>query len=86
MNGAMPALSLRKNGNKQRRIVSMEAPLIFKVSDTSRNTYRCKLRSSMGVPPNCDCYIMDISIGLKLLAFIGGLVMLEVWLWAPEMT
>jgi len=41
---------LRENRNKRKQIASLEAPLIFKVPQTSGKI--CKLGSSMGVPPN----------------------------------
>jgi len=76
------ALSLIENRNKRRRIASVEAPLIFNVSHTSRKTRRCKLGSSINVPPNCDGCTMEMSAGLssKFLATIGDTVMLGVLL------
>ena len=45
------ALSLDENGNRRKRAV-VDAPFIFTVSHTSRNTERYRLRSSIGEPPN----------------------------------
>ena len=63
-------LFLRENGNKRRRIASLEAPLIFKMLHTSKHTKRCKLGSSKIVLPNCDCCTMDMrsTLSSKLLA------------------
>jgi len=74
------ALSLSENGNRHRRMASVEAPLIFRVSDTSKNTKRCKFGSSIGEPPNWDFRTMQMSAGFssKLLATTGGIVMLRI--------
>jgi len=49
------ALSLSENGNRHRRMASADASLIFSVSQTSKNTERCRLGSSIGEPLNWDC-------------------------------
>jgi len=71
------ALSLSEIENRHRRIASVEAPLIFRVLHTSKNTKRCKLGSSIGKPPNWDYWATDISADLssKLLAATWGIVM-----------
>ena len=68
------ALSLNENRNRRRRITSVDAPLIFSVSQTSKNTERCRLGSSIGEPPNWDCWTIEISAGLslKLLGELAG--------------
>ena len=78
-------LSLKEKGNKRRWLASLEAPLIFMVSHTSKKIERYKLGSSMGVPPNCDCFTIEIRVdlNLKLLVVTSGLVMLGVMSWTP---
>jgi len=73
------ALSLNEEGKKCRRIVSLETPLSFNVSHTSRKIERCRFRSSKGVLPNWDCCTIEISVGLslKLLASTAMQAMLE---------
>jgi len=82
------ALSLREKGNKCRCIASLAAPLIFKVSQTLRNTKRCRLGSFKSALSNYDCYIMEMSASFssKLLAGMRGIVILGVWLWATGVT
>jgi len=46
------ALSLSENGNRRRRMASVDAPFIFSVSQTPRKTERCRLGSSISEPPN----------------------------------
>ena len=71
------ALSLCKNENMCRQIASMEAPLIFKVLYTSKNTERCKFGSFIGESLSWDFWTMEMSAGLdlKLLATTRGIVM-----------
>ena len=45
------SLSLGTNGNNCNWMALMETPLSFNVSHTSKNTKKCKLESSNGVPP-----------------------------------
>jgi len=63
-------VSLNEKGNKRRRIASVETPLSFNASHTSKKTERCSFRSSKGVPPNWDYCTIEMSAGLssKLLA------------------
>jgi len=70
-------LSLSENENRRRWMASVDAPLILSVSHTSKNIERCRLGSSIGEPPNCDCWTMEINVGLssKLWAATGGIVM-----------
>ena len=74
------ALSFSENKNKCRQITSVEAPLFFNVSHTSRKTERCTLGSFIGEPPNWDFCTMETSVGLssKLFVTTGGTVMLGV--------
>ena len=67
-------LSLNEKGNKYNRITSVETPLSFNVSHTSKNTERCKLGSSSGVPLNWDHCTMEIRADLcsKLWASMLG--------------
>ena len=60
----------------RRHIAPLEASLIFKVSQTSKNTERHRLGSSKGVPPNCDCCTMEMSASLssQLLVVTGVLL------------
>jgi len=60
------ALFLTEKGNNHNQMASMEAPLGFNVSHTSKNIERCRFRCSKGVPPNWDCYTMEMSFGLSL--------------------
>jgi len=46
------AFSLSENKNNHSQMASMETPLSFNVSHTSKKTERCKFRSSKRVPPN----------------------------------
>jgi len=46
------ALSLSEKGNNHTRIASMETPLSFNMSHTSKKTERCKFEASKGVPSN----------------------------------
>jgi len=79
------ALSLNEKGNKCNRMASVESPLSFNVSHTSKETERCRFGSSKEVPPNWDCCTVGISAGLslKLLASIVGRAMLEAIPWTP---
>ena len=66
----------------------VETPLSFNVSHTSKKTNSCELRSSNGVPPNWNCYTMEIRVGLssKLFASILGRAMLELMPGTPRVT
>lgn len=68
------ALSLSENGNKCRQIASVETSFSFNVSHTSKNAEGCRFGSSKGVPPNRDCYTLEMSAGLssKLWASIAA--------------
>jgi len=82
------ALSLSEKKNNRSQNASVQTPLTFDVSHTSKKTERCRFRSSKGVPPNWDCCTMKMRAGLslKLFASILGRVMLEVIPWIPEVT
>jgi len=79
------ALSLKEKGNRRRQITSMETPLSFNISHTSKKTERCRFGSSKGIPPNWDCCTIEMSadVSLKLLASIVGRTMLEAIPWTP---
>jgi len=64
-------------------MVSVETPLSFNVSHTTKKTERCRLGSSNGVPLNRDCYTVEIRGGLssKLFASTLGRAMLEAMPW-----
>jgi len=68
------ALSLNEKGNKHRQIASLETPLSFNVSHTSKKTERCRFGSFKGVSSNWDCCTIEMSAGLssKLLASTAG--------------
>jgi len=72
-------LSLSEKGNSCNGIASIETPLSFNVSHTSKNIERCKLGSSNGVSLNWDCCTMEIraNLSLKLWAFTFGPAILE---------
>ena len=74
------ALSLNEKGNERNQLASIETPVSFNVSHTSKRAERCRFASSKGVPPNWDCCTMEMSAGLssKLSASIVGRAMLEV--------
>jgi len=55
-------------------MASVDTPLSFNLSHTSKKTERRKFGSSNGVPPNWDCCNIDIRAGLssKLFASMVG--------------
>ena len=75
------SLSLSENENRHRQIASVEVSLILNVSNTSIKTERCKLGSSISLPPNWDYCTIEMSVDLssKLFATTGGMVMVGVW-------
>ena len=79
------ALSLNEKGNRRNR-ASVDTPLIFNVSHTSKKTDRCKLGSSNGVPPDWDCCTMEITIcsSYQLFTSTLGRAMLETMPWTPR--
>jgi len=82
------ALSLNEKGNKCNQMASMETPLSFNMSHTSKKSERCRFGSSKGVLLKCDCYTMEMSASLssKLLASTVGQAMLEVIPSNPRVT
>ena len=74
-----------EKGNNCRQMASVETPLSFNVSHTSKKTERCKFGSSKGVPPNSDCCTMEMRVGLgsKLLSSMLGRAILEAMTWTP---
>jgi len=69
-------------------MASVETPLSFNVSHTSKKTKACKFGSSNEVPPNWDYCTNDIRAGLrpKLFASMVGRAMLEEMPWTPGVT
>jgi len=86
--GYAVALSLNEKGNNHNRIALVETPLSFNVSHTSKNTERCKLGSSSGIPPNWDCCNMEIRAALssKLCASTLSRAILDAMPWTPGVT
>jgi len=80
------ALSLCEKGNRHKLITSVETPLSFNMSPTSKKTERCKFGSSNGLPPNWDYCNIDIRAGLssKLFASMASPAMLEEMPWTPK--
>jgi len=79
------ALSLKEKGNRHRWIASVETPLSFNISHTSKKTERCIFGSSKGVPPKWNCCTIEMNAGLnsKWLASTVGRAMLEAIPWTP---
>ena len=82
------SLSLSEKGSSHSWMASVETPLSFNVSHTSKNTERCKFGSSKGVPPNWDCCTMEMraSLSAKLFALMFRRAMLEAMPWTPGET
>jgi len=84
---ALP-LSLNETGNNLNLIASVKTLLSFNMSHTSKNTERCKLGSSSGVPLNWDCYTTKIrdNLSSKLWASTLGQAILEAMPWTLGVT
>jgi len=69
-------------------MTSVETPLGFNVSHTSKKTERCKFGSSNRMPPNWDCCTIDIraSLSSKLFASVVGRAMLKETPLTPGVT
>jgi len=82
------ALSLNEKGNNSNLIASVETPLSFSTSHTSKNTERCRLGSPSEVPLNWYCCTIEIRADLssKLWAPTLAQVILEEMPCTPRLT
>ena len=80
-----PNLVLKWNRHKQKRMVSLETSLSFKVLHTFRKIEMCKFRSSMGTPELGLLHCWDkYRFKLKIMGPTLGIVMLELIPWTPR--